>query len=99
MPARRTGGQESSVTGRVVLLHGTASSGKTTVAPALQALSEEPWLRLGIDAFWTAIDERWMEHGSRASGGFLTVDTDSQSPEECARAVLEAVARLTSRSA
>jgi chloramphenicol 3-O phosphotransferase len=187
------------VPGRVVLLHGTSSSGKTTVARAVQALSDEPWVRLGIDAFWTAVDERWMEHGPRASEGFLwredarivpgrvgqqlaagmraaiaacarcgnhmlvddvfidpswlngwradlaglewllvgvhaplpvleererargdritgesraqfdeihkgidydlTVDTDSQSPEECARAVLEAVARLTSRSA
>jgi chloramphenicol 3-O phosphotransferase len=59
------------VAGRVVLLHGTSSSGKTTVARAVQALSDEPWLRLGIDAFWTAIDERWMEHGPRASEGFL----------------------------
>jgi chloramphenicol 3-O phosphotransferase len=199
MPARRVGGRKSSVTGRVVLLHGTSSSGKTTVARAVQALSEEPWLRLGIDAFWTAIDERWMEHGSRASEGFLwredarivpgrvgerlaagmraaiaacarcgndvlvddvfidrswldgwraelagldwllvgvraplpvleererrggnriggearaqldeihkeidydlTLDTDAQSPEECARAILEAVTRFTSRSA
>jgi chloramphenicol 3-O phosphotransferase len=59
------------VPGRVVLLHGTSSSGKTTVARAVQALSDEPWLRLGIDVFWTAIDERWMEHGERASEGFL----------------------------
>jgi chloramphenicol 3-O phosphotransferase len=59
------------VYGRVVLLHGTSSSGKTTVARAVQALTEEPWLRLGIDTFWSAIDERWMEHGPRASDGFL----------------------------
>jgi chloramphenicol 3-O phosphotransferase len=57
--------------GRVVLLHGASSSGKTTVARAVQRLSEEPWVRLGIDAFWSAIDERWMEHGPRASEGFL----------------------------
>ena len=57
--------------GRVVLLHGTSSSGKTTVARAVQALSDEPWLRLGIDVFWTAIDERWMEHGQRAPEGSL----------------------------
>lgn len=57
--------------GRVVLLHGTSSSGKTTVARAVQSLSDEPWLRLGIDVFWAAIDERWMEHGQRASEGFL----------------------------
>lgn len=60
--------------GRVVLLHGTSSSGKTTVARAVQAHSEEPWLRLGIDTFWNAIDERWMEHGPRASEGFLWRD-------------------------
>jgi chloramphenicol 3-O-phosphotransferase len=46
------------------------SSGKTTVARAVQGLSDEPWVRLGIDAFWNAIDERWMEHGLRASEGF-----------------------------
>jgi chloramphenicol 3-O phosphotransferase len=40
------------------------------VARAVQALAEEPWLRLGIDAFWTAIDERWMEHGVHAREGF-----------------------------
>jgi chloramphenicol 3-O phosphotransferase len=58
------------MTGRVVLFHGTSSSGKTTVARALQHLSDDPWIRLGIDAFWNAIDERWMEHGSRAAEGF-----------------------------
>ena len=57
--------------GRVVLLHGTSSSGKTTVARAVQALSDEPWARLGIDAFWNALDERWLEHGPHASEGFL----------------------------
>ena len=57
--------------GRVVLLHGTSSSGKTTVARALQRLSDEPWVLLGIDVFWNAIDERWMEHGTHARDGFL----------------------------
>ena len=60
--------------GRVVLLHGTSSSGKTTVARAVQRLSDEPWVHLGIDAFWNALDERWMEHGSRASEGFLWIE-------------------------
>jgi chloramphenicol 3-O phosphotransferase len=57
--------------GRVVLFHGTSSSGKTTVARAVQRLSDEPWVHLGIDTFWNAIDERWMEHGPRAAEGFL----------------------------
>lgn len=60
--------------GRVVLLHGTSSSGKTTVARAVQRLSDEPWVLLGIDAFWNAVDERWMEHGPRAAEGFLWRD-------------------------
>jgi len=57
--------------GRVILLHGTSSSGKSTVARAVQRLADEPWVRLGIDIFWNAIDERWMEHGPRAAEGFL----------------------------
>jgi chloramphenicol 3-O phosphotransferase len=56
---------------RVVLLHGTSSSGKTTVARAMQRLSDDPWVYLGIDTFWSAIDGRWMEHGSHAADGFL----------------------------
>jgi chloramphenicol 3-O phosphotransferase len=60
--------------GRVVLLHGTSSSGKTTVARAMQRLSDEPWVRLGIDAFWNAVDERWMEHGAHAAEGFAWMD-------------------------
>ena len=60
--------------GRVVLLHGTSSSGKTTVARAVQRLSDEPWVRLGIDVFWNAIDERWMEHGPRAAEGFAWLE-------------------------
>jgi chloramphenicol 3-O phosphotransferase len=59
------------MSGRVVLLHGTSSSGKSTVARAVQRLSDAPWVQLGIDAFWNAIDERWMEHGPHAAEGFL----------------------------
>ena len=40
------------------------------MARAVQELSEEPWLRLGIDTFWNAINERWMEHGPRSEEGF-----------------------------
>jgi len=58
------------VSGRVVLLHGTSSSGKTTVAHAVQRMSEDPWIYVGIDTFWNAIDGRWMEHGPYAGDGF-----------------------------
>jgi chloramphenicol 3-O phosphotransferase len=62
------------MSGRVILLHGTSSSGKTTIARAIQELSDEPWLRLGIDAFWSAVHERWMEHGDRAAEGFAWME-------------------------
>lgn len=86
--------------GRVVLLHGTSSSGKTTVARAVQKLADDPWVRLGIDAFWNAIDERWMEHGSRAAEGFAWSDDATIVPGPVGqrlaagmRAALAAVAR------
>jgi len=60
--------------GRVVLLHGTSSSGKTTIARAVQRMSEDPWVYLGIDTFWNAIDGRWMEHGPKAGDGFRWTD-------------------------
>jgi chloramphenicol 3-O phosphotransferase len=63
--------------GRVVLLHGTSSSGKTTVARAVQRISEDPWILLGTDTFWNAIDGRWMEHGSHARDGFLWTEDAS----------------------
>jgi chloramphenicol 3-O phosphotransferase len=46
----------------------------------VQALAEEPWLRLGIDAFWTAIDERWLEHGAHADEGFAWLDDATIAP-------------------
>ena len=71
---RCTGSGVMSRTGRVILLNGTSSSGKTTIARAFQRLAPDPWVRLGIDSFWGAVDERWMEFGERASEGFRWVD-------------------------
>jgi chloramphenicol 3-O phosphotransferase len=68
-------------TGRVILLNGTSSSGKTTIARAFQRLAPDPWLRLGIDSFWGAVDERWMEFGERASEGFRWVDRGERGVE------------------
>lgn len=62
--------------GKVILLHGTSSSGKTTIARTFQRRAEEPWVRLGIDVFWTAIDDRWMEFGLRADEGFRWVERE-----------------------
>ena len=40
--------------GRVIILNGGSSAGKTTLARALQSALPGPWLLLGIDLFiWT----------------------------------------------
>jgi chloramphenicol 3-O phosphotransferase len=43
------------VTGKLIVLNGGSSSGKTVIARAFQDLSPDHWLHLGIDMFWYAI--------------------------------------------
>ena len=44
--------------GRILLLNGTSSSGKTTLVRALQAALPELWLEMGIDRFAYALPGR-----------------------------------------
>jgi chloramphenicol 3-O phosphotransferase len=37
--------------GKILILNGTSSSGKTSIVRAFQTLSEKPWLDMGIDKF------------------------------------------------
>ncbi|MDQ3692593.1 MAG: hypothetical protein M3464_03050 [Chloroflexota bacterium] len=41
--------------GTIILLNGSASSGKTSIANAIKRLAEEPYLHLGIDVFWERV--------------------------------------------
>jgi chloramphenicol 3-O phosphotransferase len=41
--------------GTIVLLNGTGSAGKTSIARAMQARADEPWLHLGMDQFYLDI--------------------------------------------
>ncbi|MGN6698718.1 MAG: chloramphenicol phosphotransferase CPT family protein [Thermomicrobiales bacterium] len=41
--------------GTIVLLNGTGSAGKTSIARAIQARADEPWLHLGMDQFYLDI--------------------------------------------
>lgn len=47
--------------GRIILLNGTSSSGKTSVLRAVQASFAEPYLDLGIDKFIWAMPERYLD--------------------------------------
>jgi chloramphenicol 3-O phosphotransferase len=47
--------------GRIVLVNGTSSSGKTTLVKALQAILPDPWLEIGIDRFVFALPKRYLD--------------------------------------
>jgi chloramphenicol 3-O phosphotransferase len=48
-------------TGRIVLLNGTSSSGKTTLVRALQDRLPDPWIEIGIDRFVFALPKRYLD--------------------------------------
>ncbi len=45
---------------QIVILNGTSSSGKTTLARALQAILDEPYLEAGLDRFLWALPARYL---------------------------------------
>ena len=47
--------------GRILVLNGTSSSGKSTLARALQAALPDPWLVIGIDTFVFALPSRYLD--------------------------------------
>ena len=47
--------------GRVLVLNGTSSSGKSTLGTALQTLLPDPWLVIGIDTFVFALPHRYLD--------------------------------------
>lgn len=56
--------------GRVVLLIGTSSAGKSTTSAALQDRLDEHHLLLGFDVFLRMVDDRWGGHGPHTQQGF-----------------------------
>lgn len=49
------------MTGRIIILNGASSSGKTTVLRALQGLFEEPYLDAGVDRFLWMLPKRYLD--------------------------------------
>jgi chloramphenicol 3-O phosphotransferase len=47
--------------GRIILVNGTSSSGKTSLIRALQAALPDPWLEIGIDRFVFSLPRRYLE--------------------------------------
>lgn len=64
----------------IIFLNGVSSSGKSSVAKALQHLLEEPYLHIGIDWMMKAMPKRYW-CGDGAQEGFGVVQTtDSKGP-------------------
>jgi chloramphenicol 3-O phosphotransferase len=49
------------VKGRLIILNGASSAGKTSLAQAFQELAPECWMHLGIDTFWYAIPQSQLD--------------------------------------
>ncbi len=47
--------------GKIIILNGASSSGKTSIVRALQALLDEPFLDAGIDKFIWMLPKRYLE--------------------------------------
>jgi chloramphenicol 3-O phosphotransferase len=54
----------------IIFLNGCSSSGKTTLAKAIQHLSQETWLLLGIDTFFHMMPSKYVGFGEKAVEGF-----------------------------
>ncbi len=49
----------------IIFLNGCSSAGKTTIARAIQHLSEKPWLLIGIDTFFQMMPSAYVGFGEK----------------------------------
>lgn len=65
----------------ILFLNGCSSSGKTTIAKAVQHLSDEPWLLVGIDTFFQMMPAKYVGFGEKAKEGFHFIpEQDEEGP-------------------
>jgi chloramphenicol 3-O phosphotransferase len=61
------------VTGRAIFLNGASGAGKTTLARAIQEISDVPFLYTGIDSQFAMVPPKWGSRGSLETEGFRYV--------------------------
>ena len=64
--------------GKIIVLNGTSSSGKSSIAKELQAVLSEPYLHLGIDTFIAMLPSRYFGEQPPADEGFWLVKGQSE---------------------
>jgi chloramphenicol 3-O phosphotransferase len=52
---------EGKAEGKLILLNGGSSAGKTSLALAFQDVADECWMHLGIDVFWLALPPKQLD--------------------------------------
>lgn len=62
---------------KIIFLNGCGSSGKTSIGRAIQTLSNEPWLLLGVDSFIDMLPEQYMIDCSKAKEGYFSFVSDN----------------------
>ena len=77
------------MTGRIIYLNGTSSSGKSSIALSLQQMLEEPHLRLGVDTFLGMMPIRYLT--LQHSDGIVP----AQQPDDSVHFKIGAVANQT----
>jgi chloramphenicol 3-O phosphotransferase len=63
--------------GRIILLVGTSSAGKTTLARAIQAAAPQHFLLQSLDGLFAGVAERWGSGGDRHDDGFAYEGDDT----------------------
>ncbi|CAG8766772.1 28607_t:CDS:1, partial [Racocetra persica] len=54
---------------KIILLNGPSSAGKTSIVKAIQHLSEEPWLTMGVDVSFATMPAKYLPGGKKAHEG------------------------------
>ncbi len=54
---------------KIIFLNGHSSSGKTSIAKAIQHTANIPFLRLGVDTFIDMMPQRYLSFGDRSKEG------------------------------
>jgi chloramphenicol 3-O phosphotransferase len=96
----RPRGYRDPVTTQVIVLNGGSSSGKSTLARALQAALAEPWLTFGVDDFVAALPASLMSSDAGiafASDGGVTVGPAFSALDAAWVAGIAAMARAGAR--
>ena len=66
----------------IILLNGISSAGKSSIAPAIQDISDKMWMHLGIDTF--------IDRVHKIEYDFI-MDTAKMDSISCAKKILEFV--------